>query len=153
VLELATVTSAPGTGALLGSVTCPAKAPVVSLCAHSIACAPEKTTAGSRRATNHAAFFPHPANSKCAVALKRIFFARRDDPGRSVGASGARPRAERRSALPVWLRPCHAVYFFEAGLPNLMTTSLMAVPAPAFDGQKAGPFRIHHSFHILISYS
>jgi hypothetical protein len=34
-----------------------------------------------------------------------IFFACREDFARYVGASGARPRAERRSALRVWLRP------------------------------------------------
>jgi hypothetical protein len=38
-----------------------------------------------------------------------IFFARREDFARHVGASGGRPRAERRSALQVWLRLRRAV--------------------------------------------
>src|SRR5208337_832694 len=67
VVELATVTAAPATGALLGSVTCPAKAPVVSPCARTVPRAPEKTTARSKRATNPGGFSPHGANLKCPM--------------------------------------------------------------------------------------
>src|SRR5208337_835206 len=67
VVELATVTAAPATGALLGSVTCPAKAPVVSPCARTVPGAPEKTTARSKRATNHGGFLPHGANPQCPL--------------------------------------------------------------------------------------
>jgi hypothetical protein len=42
-------------------------------------------------------------------ALVAIFFVRCEDFARYVGGSGARPRAERRSALRVWLHLCRAV--------------------------------------------
>jgi hypothetical protein len=42
------------------------------------------------------------------TVLIAIFLARREDFVRDVRASGARPRAERRSALRIRLRPCRA---------------------------------------------
>jgi hypothetical protein len=51
----------------------------------------------------------NPLPAPHAVPPVAILFARREDRACEVGASGARPRAERRSALRVWLRLGRAV--------------------------------------------
>jgi len=167
VVELATVTAAPATGALLESVTCPAKAPVVSPCARTILPTPEKTTARSKRATNHDGFLPHGANPQCPL----YFF----QPGRTnlimtslavtLPGTGVvcETRARRSLSFPRkrestpqtlgnalsagWIPAFAGMASVSKGIPAQMT------PAPAFAGRNLFPLRLHRSLHSSISYS